>query len=314
MLGLAVLLLTVHPLLVLGLLVTVAPLAWSNMTGGRDYYRNAVRRTPRRRIISYLQYLLTMLDSAKETRAFGLAPYLMERFRSLREQLRGERLKISRKIGAIAAYASQIGTLFGDAGFPIDAPDPSRWYLRMPAGATLPAFPGPEEALGTDLFDALVGTGPTGDAVARRWRTLLSEAQVILHNHPWNERRAAAGLAPVNSLWFWGGGALPDHVSSPVARVLGGDVLVRALTMQAGLQWQERGNGFEPGEGDCLVDLGDVRDLAVLCDAWLLPALAALQQGALRELRLDFADGAGCSLLRKHRWRVWRGAASGFAV
>ena len=85
-LGLAVLLFTVHPLLVLGLLVTMLPLAWSNMTGGRDYYRNAVRRTPRRRIISYLQYLLTMLDSAKETRAFGLAPYLLARHGELYDE------------------------------------------------------------------------------------------------------------------------------------------------------------------------------------------------------------------------------------
>jgi ATP-binding cassette subfamily B protein len=85
-LGLAVLLFTVHPLLVLGLLVTMAPLAWSNMTGGRDYYRNAVRRTPRRRVISYLQFLLTMLDSAKETRAFGLGPYLLARHGELYDE------------------------------------------------------------------------------------------------------------------------------------------------------------------------------------------------------------------------------------
>ena len=80
------LLFTVHPLLVLGLVVTMAPLAWSNMTGGRDYYRNAVRRTPRRRIISYLQFLLTMLDSAKETRAFGLGPYLLARHGELYDE------------------------------------------------------------------------------------------------------------------------------------------------------------------------------------------------------------------------------------
>ncbi|MGI8730296.1 MAG: ABC transporter ATP-binding protein [Solirubrobacteraceae bacterium] len=85
-LGLAALLFTVHPLLLLGLLATMLPLAWSNMTGGRDYYRNAVRRTPRRRIIQYLQFLLTMLDSAKETRAFGLGPYLLARHGELYDE------------------------------------------------------------------------------------------------------------------------------------------------------------------------------------------------------------------------------------
>src|SRR5690606_25852361 len=39
------------------------------------------------------------------------------------------------------ALVPALRTLFGDAGFPIDAPDPSRWYLRAPAGTPLPAFP-----------------------------------------------------------------------------------------------------------------------------------------------------------------------------
>src|SRR5690606_18540982 len=30
--------------------------------------------------------------------------------------------------------------LFGDAGMPIDAPSPSRWYLRLPASSKLPPF------------------------------------------------------------------------------------------------------------------------------------------------------------------------------
>lgn len=63
--------------------MTLAPLAWASMTGGRDYYREAVLRTPKRRVISYLQALLTTLDSAKETRAFGLGPHLLAQHRRL---------------------------------------------------------------------------------------------------------------------------------------------------------------------------------------------------------------------------------------
>jgi ATP-binding cassette subfamily B protein len=82
-LGLAALLLTVHPLLVAGLVVGALPLSWASMTAGRAYYRHAVWRTPKRRIISYLQALLTMLDSAKETRAFNLGPHLLAEHRRL---------------------------------------------------------------------------------------------------------------------------------------------------------------------------------------------------------------------------------------
>ena len=61
--------------------------------------------------------------------------------------------------------------LFGDSGFPIDAPVPSRWYLRAPAGAQLPAFVSPDRALGDDLRLHL----PDGNE-GRRWRSLLNEA------------------------------------------------------------------------------------------------------------------------------------------
>ena len=76
--GLAVLLLAVHPLLVAGLVAAMLPLSLASMAGGRAYYRYAVRRTPKRRLIGYLQGLLTRLDSAKEIRAFGFGPYLLE--------------------------------------------------------------------------------------------------------------------------------------------------------------------------------------------------------------------------------------------
>lgn len=211
------------------------------------------------------------------------------------------------------ALLPALRTLFGDAGFPIDAPVPSRWYLRLPPGAPLPPFAPPEQALGTDLGDVLLDT-PAGDANARRWRNLLSEAQVVLHNHPWNARRAERGLAPVNSLWFWGGGALPDHVMTPFAAVRSDETLLRALATRAGASVSAVGTGFDtPAAGDVLVDLRGVRDMAALVSSWWLPALAALQAGQLESLRLDFTDGAGVVLERRQRWRFWRRPVAGLS-
>jgi hypothetical protein len=42
--------------------------------------------------------------------------------------------------------------------------------------------------LGDDLFSHL----PEGEG-GRRWRALMTEAQVLLHNHSWNQQRAAQG-------------------------------------------------------------------------------------------------------------------------
>jgi hypothetical protein len=203
--------------------------------------------------------------------------------------------------------------LFGDAGMPIDAPHPSRWYLRIAPGMPLPVFPEPDEALGADLGDALVddalsGAMAGGATGARRWRVLLSEAQVVLHNHPWNARRAAEGKPPVNSLWLWGGGALPDHVATKLDHVASGDALLQGLSDRAGVAAGPMPPGFHPPAGNALLDLRDsygAGDIAALRTRWLQPAVQALRGRELRTLSLDFADGIVLELATQQRWRVW---------
>jgi hypothetical protein len=48
---------------------------------------------------------------------------------------------------------------------------------------------------------------PTGTD-AQRWRSLVTEIQMLLHSHPVNTVRTQAGKLPVNSVWLWGGGAI----------------------------------------------------------------------------------------------------------
>lgn len=45
---------------------------------------------------------------------------------------------------------------------------------------------------------------PQADSM-KTWRKLLNEVQMIWHAHPVNEQRTALGLAPINSLWLYGG-------------------------------------------------------------------------------------------------------------
>ena len=209
-----------------------------------------------------------------------------------------------------AAFLPALRPLFGDAGFPIDAPDPARWYLRLPAGARLPRFPSPGEALGADLLDLLPAAGEDASPEARRWRTLLSEAEVVLHNHPHNVARLAAGRLPVNSLWLWGAGIPPDHVATPAAGIASDDTLLRALAHAAGAGALPRSPAFALPVTDSLIDLRDLRDPDVLHGAWLGPAIAAVQAGTLARLVLDAADGSRLVLERRQRWRFWRRPAT----
>lgn len=197
-------------------------------------------------------------------------------------------------------------TLFGDAGMPIDAPAPSRWYLRLAPSTPLPVFTEPDDALGEDVFEHL----PEGSQ-GRRWRSLLTEAQVILHNHPWNVRRMEAGRRPVNSLWFWGGGMLPDQVRSQHARFASDDDPAAALGAAAGIG-SVLPSRFDAGDADVLFDLTALRDLPALERDWLQPALDALADARITELALDTADGTVFTLTRGQRWRFWRRPRAGF--
>src|SRR5690606_26371883 len=127
----------------------------------------------------------------------------------------------------------------------------------------------------------------------------------VLHNHPRNAERARQGKPPVNSLWFWGGGVLPDAVESPHAAFHSGDETGLALADAAGIA-RPLPAGFGLESGDEVFDLHEARDLAAVERDWLLPACAALARAELGHLVLDLADGRGWTLARGQRWRFWR--------
>ena len=220
----------------------------------------------------------------------------------------GERLGVSQ--ADAEALLPALKPVFGDAGMALDAPSPSRWYLRLPREATLPAFSDPDRALGEDLFEHQ----PQGEH-ARRWRALSNEAQVILHNHPHNAFRRECGLVPINALWFWGGGVLFDQVSAPLRQVSSDDRDLCALCALAGIRATCLPPAFDPDsahgakvrhEAVELFDLRGLRDPAQLQQAWLSPALRAVRTRAIASLAIDSTDGGRFELRAAQRWRIWR--------
>ncbi|MGH2746020.1 MAG: hypothetical protein ACRDN8_26705, partial [Thermoleophilaceae bacterium] len=114
--GLAVVLFTVHPVLPLLLLAAVIPLWSTSISGARAFYRHMVRNTPNRRIISYLRGVLTVRESAKEARAFGLGRYLLEKQQGLFDRQIAELRKlIAQRLRRelLASFASSVVTAAG---------------------------------------------------------------------------------------------------------------------------------------------------------------------------------------------------------
>jgi hypothetical protein len=205
----------------------------------------------------------------------------------------------------VDALLPALRPIFGDVGFTLDAPAPSRWYLRLPKGSPVPAFADPVDVVGADLFDHLPDDAQVDASTARRWRALMSDVQVVLHNHPWNAQRAAMGRPPINSLWFWGGGTMPHLASSDHTHSWSDDSLLRALATLAKADVSPLPEGFEPPRRDVLVDLGDT-SAATLHDHWLAPAIEAMHRRRLADLQLDCMDGVRLRVAAAQHWRFWR--------
>lgn len=203
--------------------------------------------------------------------------------------------------------ARPLKLLFGDAGFPLEVSAAGRWQLRCPKASRLPVFSPPSAVLGDDMARHL----PSGDN-QRQWRHLLNEAQVILHNHPLNAARVQRGLAAANSVWFWGEGALPQWVRTPLTRVISGDEPVVALSRLGHVPHIDSGwNAEDPANraDTILLDLGSANDAQSL-DVHLTNIDAALKRRYVTSLRIMSADGTRGSFKPAHAWRFWRKAKS----
>ena len=198
------------------------------------------------------------------------------------------------------ALAEPLKPVFDEAGLQLEISTPDRWHLKLPADTALPSFAAPEQALGEDLSQHL----PPG-AEGRRWRVLLNEIQVLLHQHPLNAQRRAQGLAPVNSLWLWGGGSLPGPLKSALHGVISNDLLLCALARRADMAQQERTpQTVAAATAGWLIDLQDLPASEIAVHWW--PALQPLlgRQSSV----LHFASAEHWQRQPWHRWRIWRGA------
>ena len=96
----------------------------------------------------------------------------------------------------------------------------------------------------------LVGEGirkhmPQGEA-SKELVYLMNQAQIILHNHPFNQARAKNGEDVVNSVWFWGNGngkrnrppAFSERFGKQ-ASVITASLLMKGIAQAAGMNTPE---------------------------------------------------------------------------
>ncbi len=218
--------------------------------------------------------------------------------------------------GSLNREFSDLGEFF--------APNPGRWYLRLnhPARLTTQRL---SQVIGRRV-DQFLPEGQDGAL----WRRHFNEIQVFLHGHPVNQAREDAHRPPINSLWFWGQGSLPETLGKPFAALAThttNSPLARGLARHAGIPIMPWPEGPLPeGAGRVLLTSDSLNAPALYGDedAWrsalsaletrhLVPAVAALKSGRLQSLPLT-APGDAASLevrlTRSDLWKFWRPAVS----
>lgn len=167
----------------------------------------------------------------------------------------------------------------------------------------------PSAAAGRNVRE-LMPAGRDGPEVCR----LMNEVQMLLHEHPVNERRVARGQVTVNSLWLWGFG----RVGEPTT------VLPRLFSDDEWLQGLARLHGAPCGSPSELAQALDTVGGAVAV-GWAHPPRSMTMTEALEEVefacfrpardglasgRADQVDlllgGHALRVVRGDRWRFWR--------
>jgi hypothetical protein len=232
------------------------------------------------------------------------------------------RLFDSRSFSVTREEAGELTAAFNDfyaeRGWRLEAPRPQRWYLSLPS----------DPGIGTTPIGDVVGQSiepclPRGEAAAD-WHALLNEIQMLFHEHPVNSARELRGEPAINSLWFWGGGGLPQALQTRADRMVTDHPFGMGLAQQAGIirgDVPENADELlaEAGDGLLLLVLdaldgpaqyGDIESwlggLQQLEQYWFVPLLAAVREGGLSSLDIYPCNGHGYMTNRQQQRRFWK--------
>lgn len=196
-----------------------------------------------------------------------------------------------------------------------------RWYLKLRDPTSVRTHP-PSQVIGRRI-DAFL---PEGDDGAQ-WRRHFNESQVLLHAHQVNRAREEANRPLINSLWFWGAGALPTSVHAPFGAVHDDAPLAHGLAAAANIAHDALGSGFDAARFAAsgvaaLIVLDMVEHAAHYLDTdawrsglrdieqrWLAPALAALKAGKIDRITISALGDAAqldITMTRNDLWKFWR--------
>lgn len=177
--------------------------------------------------------------------------------------------------------AAHLSEHFATAGISFHPLRSDRWYARVDRdpGMNVPPI---AEARGQPLTERM----PEGPE-RRRWRSVLNDIQMLLHDHPVNVAREARGAPVINGLWLWGAGRIAGTPRTPYRRVTSDNPLARGLMLAAG----KRHDPLPPTAREWLNGSGQSGVEAIVLEALRTPAAygdMSAWQAAVEALERDW--------------------------
>lgn len=193
--------------------------------------------------------------------------------------------------------------IFTGLGWTLEIPIAQRWYLRLDQDLAIETVE-IGEVRGRDVQQLM----PTGRD-RPKLDQLMTEVQMLLHRNQYNLDREQDGFLPLNSLWFWGCGTLPDSLNSRWSKIVSDDPVAHGLGVVTGTPIVSFYEGTEEfmSEPDVRPDILVVKDdlqvktgyqdftawqetMYELEEKWFTPALTALREGDLKRVAI-ISDG-----------------------
>lgn len=210
-----------------------------------------------------------------------------------------------------SGYIETFNSHFSRDGWQLIATESSRWYLRAPRSMDLRTWP-LREVDGRSV-EPFLPWGPDAAGL----RSLLTEAEMLMHALLTRETAGApAGQLP-NSLWLSGGGRLPARGNCGIDALMADDLVARGLARNAGITMTSAGQPLPPqGRVLCFLDVlaaslrtgnpaAYVHGLGKLNDV-VSEALAQARSGSLGSLCVSDGDTRSWCARAATLKRWWR--------
>ena len=203
----------------------------------------------------------------------------------------------------LAELEPMIGAHLRTAGMQLVTTSRGDWLVHSERVLDVQTAP-PEAAVASPLEQAM----PQGrDAPALR--RLMTELQMLLHEHPVNVERERRGIPEINAVWLHGSGEIRELPRYALPQAFGDDLYLRGIYRLNDADVTSAPHDAQAllariGERAVIVVAAD--DVDVLEAAWIAPLSRALAAGAISRLEIVM-DRCAVVVARHALLKFWRG-------